>query len=63
MALKLGIQTYQILTNADEVCIPNLSSNLLAVHTSEIVSDFLPPNFLNTYSKYFDKEIKYNYSF
>ena len=26
MALKLGIQTYQILTNDDEVCIPSLSS-------------------------------------
>ena len=31
MALKLGIQTYQILTNDDEVCIPSLSSILLAV--------------------------------
>ena len=26
MALKSGIQTYQILTNDDEVCIPSLSS-------------------------------------
>ena len=32
LALKLGIQTYQILTNDDEVCIPSLSSILLAVH-------------------------------
>ena len=31
MAIKLGIQTYQILTDDDEVCIPNLSSILLAV--------------------------------
>ena len=31
MALKLGIQTYQILTSDDEVCIPSLSSILLAV--------------------------------
>ena len=31
LALKLGIQTYQILTNDDEVCIPSLSSILLAV--------------------------------
>ena len=31
MALKLGIQTYQILTNDDEVCIPSLSRILLAV--------------------------------
>ena len=32
MALKLGIQTYQILTNDDEVCNPSLSSILLAVY-------------------------------
>ena len=32
LALKLGIQTYQILTNNDEVCIPYLSSILLAVN-------------------------------
>ena len=31
MALNSGIQTYQILTNDDEVCIPCLSSILLAV--------------------------------
>ena len=31
MALELGIQTYQILTNDDEVCIPCLSSIILAV--------------------------------
>ena len=31
LALKWGIQTYQILTNDDEVCIPSLSSILLAV--------------------------------
>ena len=30
-ALRLGIQTYQILTNDDEVCIPSLSSIRLAV--------------------------------
>ena len=41
MALKLGIQTYQILTNDDEVCIPSLSSILLAVsnHYDMIISD------------------------
>ena len=33
LALKLGIQTYQILTNDDEVCIPSLSRILLAVCT------------------------------
>ena len=31
LVLNLGIQTYQILTNDDEVCIPSLSSILLAV--------------------------------
>ena len=31
LALKLGIQTYQILSNNDEVCIPSLSSILVAV--------------------------------
>ena len=37
MALNSGIQTYQILTNYDEVCIPSLFSILLAVH---IIDDF-----------------------
>jgi hypothetical protein len=31
LALKLGIQAYQILTDDDEVCIPSLSSIFLAV--------------------------------
>ena len=31
LALKLGIQTYQILTKDDEVCIPSLPSILLAI--------------------------------
>ena len=31
MALNSGLQTYQILTNNDEVCIPSLSRILLAV--------------------------------
>ena len=31
LALKLGMQTYQILTNDDEVCNPSLSSILLAI--------------------------------
>ena len=35
MALNSGIQTYQILTNDDEVCIPSLSSILLAVTVSQ----------------------------
>ena len=33
LTLRLGIQTYQILTNDGEVCIPNLSSIFLAVLT------------------------------
>ena len=37
MALNSGIQTYQILTNYDEVCIPSLFSIFLAVH---IIDDF-----------------------
>jgi hypothetical protein len=32
LALNSGIQTYQILTNNDEVCIPSLSSILLAAY-------------------------------
>ena len=32
LALKSGIQTYQILTIDDEVCIPSVSSILLAVY-------------------------------
>ena len=32
LALKLGIQTYQILINDDEVCIPSHSSIYLAVY-------------------------------
>ena len=31
LALNSGTKTYQILTNNDEVCIPSLSSILLAV--------------------------------
>ena len=34
LTLNSGIQTYQILTNNDEVCIQSLSSILLAVKTS-----------------------------
>ena len=34
MALNSGIQTYQILTNNDDVCISSLSSTLLAVQIS-----------------------------
>ncbi len=36
MALKLGIQTYQIFKNDDEACIPNFFSIFLAVHTAGI---------------------------
>ena len=34
LALNSGIQTYQILTNEDEVCIPSLSSSLSCNHVS-----------------------------
>ena len=37
MALNSGTQTYQILTNDDEVCILSLSSILLAVHKLDMV--------------------------
>ena len=43
LALHSGIiQTYQILTNDDEVCIPSLSSILLAVFSNFVVD----PRFL-----------------
>ena len=38
MALKLGMQTYQTLTNNDEVCIPSFSSIILAVCIGQIKS-------------------------
>ena len=42
MAFKLGIETYHILTNDDEVFIPSLSSILLAVPEKlfQILYDF-----------------------
>ena len=36
LALNSGIQTYQILTNDDKVCIPRLSSILLAVKNTQV---------------------------
>ena len=41
MALNSGIQTYQNLTNGDEVCIPSLSRIFLAV----LKNDFENQNF------------------
>ena len=38
MASNSGKHTYQILTNDDEVCIPSLSSILLAVNPYFVVS-------------------------
>ena len=38
LALKLGIQTCQILTKDDEVCFPSLSSILLAVLEMKFVA-------------------------
>ena len=43
LALNSGIQTCQILTNDDEVCIPSLSSILIAVR-DETIGNFLPQN-------------------
>ena len=40
MALNSGIQTYQILTNNEEVCISSLSNILLAVPTSRTWPNF-----------------------
>jgi hypothetical protein len=37
LALKLGIQTFQILTKDDEVCIPSLSSILLALDSTDFL--------------------------
>ena len=39
LALELGIQTYQILTKDDEVCISSLSSIFLAVLRILFLSD------------------------
>ena len=44
LALNLGIQTYQILTNDDEICILILSSILLAVLLTGIM---FPSQILN----------------
>ena len=41
LALNSGIQTYQILTNDDEVCIPSLSSILLAVKIASLSKYYL----------------------
>ena len=47
LSLNSGIQTYQILTNDDEVCIPSLSIILLAVHCTQrtwrIIMNEKPP--------------------
>ena len=51
MALKLGIQTYQILTNDDEVCIPSLSSILLAVPVGRLNEKNAPPEKISTQCK------------
>ena len=47
LALKIGIQTYQILTNDDEVCIPSLSSIFLAL----IPDSFVVPKTAQTLGK------------
>ena len=52
MALKLEIQAYQILTNDDEVCIPSLSSIVLAVEKQENMH-YGVKAILNFYSRFF----------
>ena len=44
---KLGIQTYQILTSDDEVCIPSLSRILLAVLPLKLFLPLLKSFFLD----------------
>ena len=56
LALDLGIQTYQILTNDDEVCIPSLSSILLAVKSH---LDILYPFFSLFFFPIFFSEIEF----
>ena len=41
IGFKIGIQTYQILTSDDEVCIPSLSSILLAVVVIYLIPSWL----------------------
>ena len=41
LALNPGLQTYQILTKDDKVCIPSLSSILLAVIGKQMESDLV----------------------
>ena len=47
MALNSGIQTNQMLTKDDEVCIPRLSSILLAVKTPKFLAIILDQSFGN----------------
>ena len=57
----MGIQTYQILTNDDEVCIPSLSSILLAVCKIRIAS-FVCMNLNLSVFTYMEKHFRIFYS-
>ena len=52
LTLKLGIKTYQILTNDDEVCIPSLSSISLAVsmYNSVVLKVFIAATSLRKFA-------------
>ena len=54
LALKLGIQNYQILTNDDEVCTPSLSSILLVV-LQDFTSEYLIFKLLSIFTYQFLK--------
>ena len=45
MALELGTQTYQILTNDDEVCIPNFKAKYLYIFFGANMAWFLSRNY------------------
>ena len=54
--IKLGIQTYQNLTDDDEVCIPSFSSILLAVEILESQSLALNSNFWAAQNNHYTKQ-------
>ena len=56
MALNSGIQTYQILINDDEFCIPSLSSIFLAVYSSNRIRKTQNEHLIVVFSK-FDRSV------
>ena len=59
LALNSGIQTYQILTNDDEVCIPSLFSILLAVLRDVILFGDVKILFGNVTFQFVDTKVWY----